>query len=324
MSGGTFRSMPRSTSWRTRDDRPVSSLHGGSGGMGGDERRLHRRGAAAVRAVRSALRDRKCARLADRLVFKGGNALDLVWQPNRSTIDLDFSLDMDGATFAASAPRIRESLGQGLRVASNRIGIRYAVHSVKPEIPKPHQTFITYTAKVGYVLPDDQRVLDRLARNPHQYSSQALPIEISINEPICDSTFVTIDPAYPQIRVSTLEDIVGEKPRALLRQPIRGRGRRQDLLDIAVIVQGSATLDRSQVAAFNQGGCSRGARLEGGVSGSGGRRAGAGGLCGVGGNDADGLSSVRRRVGNRPHPGERIVHPRRVRESRQAISAGSA
>ncbi len=32
--------------------------------------------------------------LRDHLVFKGGNALDFVLQPNRSTIDLDFSLDM--------------------------------------------------------------------------------------------------------------------------------------------------------------------------------------------------------------------------------------
>ena len=28
------------------------------------------------------------------LVFKGGNALDFIWQPNRSTSDLDFSIDM--------------------------------------------------------------------------------------------------------------------------------------------------------------------------------------------------------------------------------------
>ena len=28
--------------------------------------------------------------LRESLVFKGGNALDFVWQPNRSTLDLDF------------------------------------------------------------------------------------------------------------------------------------------------------------------------------------------------------------------------------------------
>ncbi len=32
------------------------------------------------------------SRLRAALVFKGGNALDFVWSPNRSTSDLDFSL----------------------------------------------------------------------------------------------------------------------------------------------------------------------------------------------------------------------------------------
>lgn len=186
------------------------------------------------------------------IVFKGGNALDFVWQPNRSTIDLDFSLDTEGATFEASARRIRELLGQGLQVASNRIGIRYAVHAVRPETPKPGHTFITYTANVGYVLPDEQTLLGRLAENRIQHSPHVLPVEISLNEPICDSTLVTIDPEYAPIRVSTVEDIVGEKLRALLQQPIRGRNRQQDLLDIAVIVRGKTILDRAKVAEFLQ------------------------------------------------------------------------
>ncbi len=127
---------------------------------------------------------------------------------------LDFSLDMEGATFDASAQQFRQLLGQGLQVASNRIGIRYAVHSVQPEYPKPHWTFITYKANVGCVLPDEQTLLVRMANNPNRYSPHVLPVEIRLNEPICDSTLVTIDPAYPPIRVSTLEDIIGEKPRA--------------------------------------------------------------------------------------------------------------
>jgi len=43
---------------------------------------------AVLRAVASP------ARLSELLVFKGGDALDFVWSPNRSTIDLDFSADM--------------------------------------------------------------------------------------------------------------------------------------------------------------------------------------------------------------------------------------
>lgn len=51
--------------------------------------------------------------LGSALVFKGGNALDFIWQPNRSTTDLDFSLDMtlvrsdmlDATVFTSTPPR---------------------------------------------------------------------------------------------------------------------------------------------------------------------------------------------------------------------------
>jgi predicted nucleotidyltransferase component of viral defense system len=34
--------------------------------------------------------------LRDALIFKGGNALDVLWIANRSTIDLDFSTNHEG------------------------------------------------------------------------------------------------------------------------------------------------------------------------------------------------------------------------------------
>jgi predicted nucleotidyltransferase component of viral defense system len=186
--------------------------------------------------------------LRERLVFKGGNALDFVWQPNRSTLDLDFSLEMTGARFAANEDTIRDLLGRGFRVATARFGVVFAINSVRQQPPGQDKTFITLEARVGYALPDEARLLTRMANN--QPSPHMLPIEISLNEPICDSTLVTIDHNYQPLRVSTLEDIVGEKLRALLQQPIRRRNRRQDLLDIAVIANGNPALDRDQIAAF--------------------------------------------------------------------------
>jgi predicted nucleotidyltransferase component of viral defense system len=50
---------------------------------------------AVLRAIASS------ARLSELLVFKGGNALDFVWSPNRSTSDLDFSADMRAEGAAA-------------------------------------------------------------------------------------------------------------------------------------------------------------------------------------------------------------------------------
>jgi hypothetical protein len=182
------------------------------------------------------------------LVFKGGNALDFVWQPNRSTLDLDFSLDMGGLRFEANVETIRALLERGLRVATNRFGGAFAVNSVRQQPPGEGRTRATYLARVGYGLPDESQRRIRMANN--QTSPHVLPIEISSNEPIGAATLFTIDGNYPPLRICTIEDIVGEKLRALLQQPIRVRNRRQDVLDIAVIVGSHPHLNRDQVATF--------------------------------------------------------------------------
>ena len=189
-------------------------------------------------------------RLRESLVFKGGNALDFIWQPNRSTIDLDFSLDMADGRFEAAVDTIRILLMQGISLVSSRFGVAIAVYSVRQEPPGENRTFITYTARVGYALPDEHRLLIRMANN--QSSPHIIPIEISINEPICDSTVFTLDESYSVLRVNTLADILSEKLRALLQQPLRNRNRPQDLLDIAVIIRSHPDLDRNQIAAFLQ------------------------------------------------------------------------
>ncbi|MGH2530833.1 MAG: nucleotidyl transferase AbiEii/AbiGii toxin family protein [Thermomicrobiales bacterium] len=190
--------------------------------------------------------------LRENLVFKGGNALDFVWQPNRSTTDLDFSLDMTGTHFQAHPDTIRALLGSGFNLVSSRFGVAFAIYAVRQQPPGEGRTFITYETSVGYALPDERQLLIRMANN--QPSPHVIRIEISINDPICDSTVFTIDENYPRLRVSTLEDIVGEKLRALLqrKETIRKRTRRQDLLDVAVILRAHPDLDREQVAAFLQ------------------------------------------------------------------------
>lgn len=184
--------------------------------------------------------------LQHHLVFKGGNALDFVLQPNRSTIDLDFSLDMHGGETLAGAREIHDALNAGIRQVAPRFGMALMVHSVKQHPPGKDKTFITFEARIGYALHDERQLLIRMANN--QTSPHVVPIEISINEPILDSTVFTIDERFGDLRISTLEDIVGEKLRALLQQSIRNRNRRQDVLDIAVAIRTNPALDRDHVA----------------------------------------------------------------------------
>ena len=185
--------------------------------------------------------------LQSSLVLKGGNALDFVWVPNRSTVDLDFSVDPSDSLPAFTPDSIRGLLDRGRRNVEQSLGLTLALYAVRQHPPGEARTFATIEARVGYALPDEQRLQFRMrhgATSPH-----IVRIEISQNEPICAATTVALDSTL-RVRVCTIEDIVAEKLRALLQQPIRNRERKQDLLDIAVILRSRQGLDRAAVAAF--------------------------------------------------------------------------
>ncbi|MCY1083552.1 nucleotidyl transferase AbiEii/AbiGii toxin family protein [Archangium lansingense] len=177
------------------------------------------------------------------LVFKGGNALDFVWQPNRSTLDLDFSSTDE----ALDEERLRTLMDQSLAQTERVLGVALRVQRIDRQPPGPNRTFVTYEVKVGYALPDDRRNQERMARG--EPSKSIVQLDISLNEPICDDRPINIQAANP-LRVSTIEDIIAEKLRSLLQQPIRNRNRRQDVLDIAVLLLRHVSIDRARIAEY--------------------------------------------------------------------------
>lgn len=184
--------------------------------------------------------------LRSSLVFKGGNALDFILQPNRSTIDPDFSLDVNRPSTPFELSLLRDALGRGLSAVAPRHGMRLAVQGVRQKPPGDQRTFATIEARIGYALPDELQLIVRLEHG--QPSSNVIPVEVSLNESIYATEPIVVDQGVPSIRMATLEDIVGEKLRALLQQPIRNRSRSQDLLDIAVILQFGHHMDPARVA----------------------------------------------------------------------------
>jgi len=177
-------------------------------------------------------------RLNELLVFKGGNALDFIWSPNRSTTDLDFS--------SLEKIEAAELKSRGVDASSRQLGTLYQVYRVERRPPGADKLFAAHAVSVGYALPDQQTIRTKMANR--QPVSQAIPLDVSLNELVCAD--VRVDVAGSRgLRVSTREDIVAEKLRSLLQQPIRDRYRRQDLLDIVVMFRG-APLDLSLVSTF--------------------------------------------------------------------------
>lgn len=143
---------------------------------------------------------------------------------------------------------LRDQFSRGLRASQSELGVTMKVHGVDRQPPGEGKTFVTYTVRVGYALPNDSRNRTRLESG--EASSQVIPVEVSMNEPVCaDRPFELADDSGA-LRVSTLEDIVAEKLRAWLQQEKRNRRRPQDLLDIARILKNGAALDLDSVSSF--------------------------------------------------------------------------
>lgn len=188
--------------------------------------------------------------LRELLVFKGGNALDFIWSPNRSTRDLDFSVDMAKLnTKDLLETELESLLSRSLSRTGRELGVIAAVHSVRRQPPREDMTWATYTARVGYALLDDKWNRTRLEEG--QPSTLVVPVEISINEAIGDDYSLELE-GTEALRVSTPEDIVAEKLRAFLQQKkeLRNRRRPQDLLDIAHLSRSSKSLDIDKVSHF--------------------------------------------------------------------------
>jgi len=181
--------------------------------------------------------------LSQVLAFKGGNALDFVWQPNRSTRDLDFS----SRDSTLTAERLRNFLTPSLQRVSRSIGVLYRVQRIEQQPPGPNRSFITFEGTIGYALPDERRNRELIQQD--KSSNAAVPLDVSLNEPICRIVEVDIASSNP-LQVCQLEDIVAEKLRALLQQPRRNRHRPQDVLDVCVAVQENPDLDLSLTAEF--------------------------------------------------------------------------
>jgi predicted nucleotidyltransferase component of viral defense system len=216
-------------------------------GVGASEARRRFAQYAVLRAIASS------ARLGEILVFKGGNALDFVWSPNRSTLDLDFSADMarlGGHTLAGLEAELADLFSRALPALGRDLGITMRVHGVRRQPPGEGKTFITYTVRVGYALPDEARNRTRLEAG--QPSTNVVPVEVSINEPIGADERLPLGDGTRSLRVGTPDDIIAEKLRAFLQQKetIRNRNRPQDLLDVAHVLRRSISLDLAKVSRF--------------------------------------------------------------------------
>lgn len=167
------------------------------------------------------------------IVMKGGILLAVGYDGDRYTRDIDFSTTQ---TVSEVPPeRYSEALGKALAVAVDRLpyGLDCRIQTSKLEPPGPDKHFQTLRMTVGYAPLADARRHGRLAQ---LQSVDAVSVDISYNEVITAQELLEIGDGS-DVLASTLVDLVAEKYRAMIQQPIRKRVRRQDAYDIYHLLQ---------------------------------------------------------------------------------------
>jgi predicted nucleotidyltransferase component of viral defense system len=183
--------------------------------------------------------------LAQRIAFKGGNALSFVHGNPRSTVDLDFSAEGD---FPDDSGEIRALVDHALKSAQNQFRVKARCQSIHRDPAKLDKTLPTYRLKICFQLPGD-----RYFQNFEEKAgfSEVVELEISINDIVCETIPWMPSASGKAIRSCSLEDQIAEKLRALLQQVPRNRTRPQDVFDIASRVrQHRRKLDLEKISSF--------------------------------------------------------------------------
>lgn len=182
--------------------------------------------------------------LVSRLALKGGNALRFMHGNSRSTADLDFSAE---EAFPDKAEEITQLFDTALKRAERQFQVKARCLSVHRNPKNPEKTLPTYAVNVCYQIAGDKQYQNFEQRR----NLPIVEIEISINDILCETFEKQLSPETNSIRVCTLEDIIAEKLRALLQQPIRNRSRPQDVYDIASrLREFGEKIDLTKVSAF--------------------------------------------------------------------------
>lgn len=172
----------------------------------------------------------KEASLASLMVMKGGLLLSIKYNSPRYTKDIDFSTQKPLADL--DFEELLQSFQKGIEGAEeNEYGLvfRLQKHEVKPA-PKNNPSFPSLHLKIGYANRSHVNSYNQLKRNQ---SPKIVAIDFSFNEWIKDDDAETVEiDNAGTLKLYSFYEILAEKIRSLLQQPIRRRERYQDVYDV--------------------------------------------------------------------------------------------
>lgn len=184
--------------------------------------------------------------LRAQMVMKGGMLMAIRYNSVRFTRDADFStrdLYQVGDEQAIVKDLCREL---DLVNADSDYDTICLLQTAKLKPKGPIKTFPTLSINVGYAARTQVRAVQRLKA---KQSPNVVEIDVSFNEAILDAELLRLSDGKG-LQVYSMINLIAEKYRSLLQQPVRNRNRRQDVYDLWVLVsqlQDFSPLEKSQI-----------------------------------------------------------------------------
>lgn len=176
------------------------------------------------------------ANLKDTLILKGGTLMALAFASDRVTSDVDFTSSEDAGTFPQ---RLVDELNARLPRAAIELGyvdVIARVQSVRMK-PRPQDfaghNFPAMRVRIGSArrgTPEEKKLAEGQA-------SRVLNVDVSFKDQVYSYQELRLADAGVAVRAFSLQELIAEKIRALLQQPGRDRYRRQDVYDIALLIE---------------------------------------------------------------------------------------
>ncbi|MFD2578262.1 nucleotidyl transferase AbiEii/AbiGii toxin family protein [Novosphingobium colocasiae] len=188
--------------------------------------------------------------LSQSLVLKGGTLMALAFGSRRVTGDVDFSATVPPDGFD---DLLRDELDAKLHAAAIKLGYLDLVCRVQGVKRRPHSDlfenaeFPALELRVGSA----ERGSKQEAALAEGKASRILFVEVSFRDQVYAFQELNLGEADIAVRAFTLGELIAEKKlRALLQQPIRNRNRRQDVYDIALLIDENPLGDALRVKIF--------------------------------------------------------------------------
>lgn len=171
------------------------------------------------------------------LVLKGGTLMALAFRSTRVTADIDFSATHEPADFEnlletemnVALPRAIRQLGY--------LDLACRVQSVKRH-PRPtmfeNADFPALEIRVASASRSNPREVAALEEGR---ASRVAKVEVSFRDQVYAFQELTLNESQIGVQAFSLTEIVSEKLRALLQQVVRNRYRRQDVFDLALLIE---------------------------------------------------------------------------------------